>query len=897
MFNAKAQRRKDVKAEMGHRNRGENPLRLCVFALMILSQASYLTFAQTRPPVEATLTVKVLDPNRAAIPGARINLVAADKGMHKASSGTRGELTLTKLPPGEYHLRAEAKGFASRELSQLRLTPGVNELEVQLDVAQVQEEMVVDQDKREANTDRRGNAFSSVLTAEQIALLPDDPDELEDVIRQMAGPGATMRVNGFRGGKLPPKSQIREIRFRMNPYAAENHESDLISVDISTKPGIDLWHGSLNSGFRDESLNARNPVALFRGPEQTRRFAFDLGGPIWKNHTSLFLSADGANEYDSKTILAELPGGRFNGLITRPARRLNLSARAEYALGKTHTLRAEFQRNVNRRDNLGVGDFDLADRAYSSDIAENLLRVSDSGAIAKSTVNEFRFQSTWQSVGLDSLSDVTTTIVQNAFNSGGAQILSARRLNELELAENVDFALGKHVMRTGALFEAQRVRSDEMRNAHGTFVFASLDELKAGRPITYSQRIGDGGIGFTQYQLGWYWQDDFRLRKSLSLSFGLRQEMQNTVSDRSNFAPRLGLAWSPFKKGKTTIRAGAGVFYDWFSGDVYEQTLRVDGVKQRDLIVRNPGYPNPLNGSDPIVLPPSRVQIAADMQQPAIYQASVGVEQQFPGNVTLRVNYNYQRGIHLLRGRNINAPLATGDRPNPALGNVTQIESSANSFNSMLHFNFNWARPGRFFVGANYILSRSTSEADGPTALPADNLNMRGERGPSLNDARHRFFFVSNVTLWRGLRLGTTLQASSATPYNITTGFDDNADTVINDRPRGVNRNSARGSGRHNANLRLSYGFGWGQPREPAGGGGPQVRIFRGGEGSDILGSMGSFGAGNKRYRVEFYVQAFNAFNNANLSTFSGVLTSPFYGQATAALPGRRTETGMRFSF
>jgi hypothetical protein len=285
------------------------------------------------------------------------------------------------------------------------------------------------------------------------------------------------------------------------------------------------------------------------------------------------------------------------------------------------------------------------------------------------------------------------------------------------------------------------------------------------------------------------------------------------------------------------------------------------------------------------------------MQQPAIYQASVGVEQQFPGNVTLRVNYNYQRGVHLLRGRNINAPLATGDRPNPALGNVTQIESSANSFNSMLHFNFNWARPGRFFVGANYILSRSTSEADGPTALPADNLNLRGERGPSLNDARHRFFFVSNVTLWRGLRLGTTLQASSATPYNITTGFDDNADTVINDRPRGVNRNSARGSGRHNANLRLSYGFGWGQPREPAGGGGPQVRIFRGGEGSDILGSMGSFGAGNKRYRVEFYVQAFNAFNNTNLSTFSGVLTSPFYGQATAALPGRRTETGMRFSF
>ena len=62
-------------------------------------------------------------------------------------------------------------------------------------------------------------AFSNVLTAEQIAQLPDDPDEFENAINQLAGPGAQIRVNGFRGGKLPPKSQIREIRFRMNPYA------------------------------------------------------------------------------------------------------------------------------------------------------------------------------------------------------------------------------------------------------------------------------------------------------------------------------------------------------------------------------------------------------------------------------------------------------------------------------------------------------------------------------------------------------------------------------------------------------------------------------------------------------------------------------------------------------
>ncbi|MEP7274525.1 MAG: hypothetical protein ABI882_23745, partial [Acidobacteriota bacterium] len=95
-----------------------------------------------------------------------------------------------------------------------------------------------------------------------------------------------------------------------------------------------------------------------------------------------------------------------------------------------------------------------------------------------------------------------------------------------------------------------------------------------------------------------------------------------------------------------------------------------------------------------------------------------------------------------------------------------------------------------------------------------------------------------------------------------------------------------------------SYGFGWGKPREQVANGGPQVRIIRGGEGGDMLGAMGSLSSGaNKRYRLEFYTQAFNTLNHGNPTGFSGVLSSPFYGKAISALPGRRIETGLRFSF
>ena len=84
---------------------------------------------------------------------------------------------------------------------------------------------------------------------------------MEQMLEQMAGPGAVMRINGFRGGQLPPKSQIRQIRFRMNSYAAENHDAGGFGIDILTKPGTDAWRGMSSFGFRDESLNARNAFA------------------------------------------------------------------------------------------------------------------------------------------------------------------------------------------------------------------------------------------------------------------------------------------------------------------------------------------------------------------------------------------------------------------------------------------------------------------------------------------------------------------------------------------------------------------------------------------------------------------------------------------------------------
>ena len=121
---------------------------------------------------------------------------------------------------------------------------------------------------------------------------------------------------------------------------------------------------------------------------------------------------------------------------------------------------------------------------------------------------------------VSSLSDATTIQVLGAFNSGGAQIASSRRSRELELADNLDLPFKKHGMRAGFQLEALSYDSTDLRNQNGAFIFSGLEAFRAGRPTTFKRRSGAGRVAFDQLQFGWYAQDDWRIHKSLTLSFG-----------------------------------------------------------------------------------------------------------------------------------------------------------------------------------------------------------------------------------------------------------------------------------------------------------------------------------------------------------------------------------------
>ncbi|HEX6163407.1 MAG TPA: carboxypeptidase regulatory-like domain-containing protein, partial [Vicinamibacterales bacterium] len=757
----------------------------------------------------SSLRVTVLDQTEAALVIAQVTIVDSRGVEQTATVDDRGIAVFENLNPGTYQVKATADSFRPIA-TPVNVRRGENRTTLRLALATIEQTVVV-QDRDAA--DRRDNGFTQTLTQDQIDALPDDPEEMAEELMRMAGPGAQIFVNGFRGGRLPPKDQIQQIRFHTNSFSAEYHEAGMVRVEVITKPGMGGWRGMTNFGFRDESLNAKNHFADEKGAEQMRRYMVNFQGPIARGRTGLTVSFDGNSSYDSRTINAVSPSGAITGLAQTPTDAMNFSARVEHLVGGANQLQLEYQRRQNDRSNIGVGDFDLPERAYATDNSTDTFRVRSTNVISKKVFSEFRFSLIDSTLSTSSLSTLPAIRVNEAFNGGGAGQMGDRRAREIELAQNFDFTVGRrHSMRAGVLFEAGWWDSNQRSNAFGTYTFTSLDAYRAGQPATYSIRIGDPVVEYSQVKAGWFLQDDFRPARTLQMSIGLRQEIQTQIDTRWNLAPRAAFTWNATRQ--TTIRGGYGIFYDWYDASLYEQTIRVDGNHQIDLIVQNPSFP--VSDTTGTRLPASIIRAAASLEQPIIQQASIGLERPLAAWADFRTDYMWTRGTNTLRSVNVNAPVY-GVRPEPSAGNITEIQSTGERASDRFTVAFN-ARyiPRRVLGMVMYQYTNSRNFADFATALPADSTNPDADWGPSAQDVRHRIFFNFNAPLANGVRLGLNVQGSSALPYNITTGLDDNGDTVFNDRPAGVGRNSARGAAQWNTNIRLSKSIGLGGIRAGA---------------------------------------------------------------------------------
>ena len=324
------------------------------------------------------------------------------------------------------------------------------------------------------------------------------------------------------------------------------------------------------------------------------RGGITLDGPLWRKHTSLSLNVDLFSSSDAQTYLATTPDGPISGSATRPLDRSGVTLEVEHALTKTHTARLELTRNHTATDRLGVvGGTNLPERAYQSSQTTTSLRLSDSGPIGKALFNEFRLQNLWGDQHADSATAAPAIIVLDAFNAGGAQVNNRRRSWDVEAADNLDVARGRHAMRVGALVQAGRYEASDESNTLGTFTFSSLAQYVAGRPATFTKRTGNPLVSYSFVRAGWYFQDDIKLHKTLSA-----QRRTATRSAESRGGPLQSLAASRWHLGATAKcqahnprRRGVDLQL------VRIDRLRTDASRRRRPPVRSGGRQSWLSGS------------------------------------------------------------------------------------------------------------------------------------------------------------------------------------------------------------------------------------------------------------------------------------------------------------
>ena len=467
---------------------------------------------------------------------------------------------------------------------------------------------------------------------------------------------------------------------------------------------------------------------------------------------------------------------------------------------------------------------------------------------------------------VQSLNPAPQVAVSGLFTAGGAQADSRRTEYHFDGTDFATYASGRHQLSFGVdIPDISRRGLDDFTNRAGTYFFAEAADYPA-TPETYLLQSGQGHVAFREKVLCGFVEDNIRVRPNFSVYVGVRYYFQNYFhDDTNNFAPRISFAYAPTPKGKTVIRGGAGVFYDRTGPSPIGDLLHFNGVNLLRFIVEQPQYP--VLPAELAATPTSVVTLDPRSQIPYALQYSIGVERQVTAKSTVNAVYIGNRGIGSFRSIDANAPFGGATvRPDPALGQVREIQSQGYLKGNALELTFR-GQASKYFSGqVQYTLSRTRNNTGGITFFPGNSYDPAADWGLSDNDRLHKFDLMASSQPTRFFTLGLALSLYAGKPVNITTGGDDNHDGILNDRPAGVPRNSMAGPGLIDLDLSVSHDF----------------RLSKGKKEAKV---------------ISVALNSFNLLNHPNYVAYVGTVSSPLFGRPVAAQPPRRMQFDVQFKF
>jgi hypothetical protein len=812
---------------------------LGVFLVLALSAA---LMAQ----VPGSLKGSVLDPSGAAVPGASVTLSGPNNTVKVATTDNNGQYSVVGLPPGQYTIRVMATGFDLFEGTIASLPGGrASTFDAKMSVASEKQEVTV-KDTQQVELDPAKNAGALVLKEADLDMLSDDPDDLQADLLALAGPaagpnGGQIFIDGFSSGQLPPKDSIREIRINSNPYSAEYDTQGHGRIEIFTKPGSDKYHGSVNATYTNHIWNARNPFNNQTSglpAQDTKNLMATFSGPINKK-ASFFLDFSRRQLREAALVNQQLLDANFNPLplesfgIIAPTTNTRISPRVNYQLSSKITLDARYVYSRSETDNSGIGGFNGPSTGAKNKGSNQQFFLTETQVINTSTINESRFQyfrNDSNSLGNDPELNIS---VANAFTTGSNYLQTYTNTGNYEYQNYTSITHGTQFIKFGARIREVRTSNYTTSNFLGQFNFSNIHSYsimqsgmaeglalstiiaEGGGPIQYQQNGGVPLIAGDQFDAGLFFQDDWKLIPSMTLSLGLRYEVQTNISDHGDIAPRIGWAWGigggqgRFRTPKTVIRAGSGYFYDRFSLNNTINAERFNGINGQSYTVTNPafypsnsvtnpnGYPYvgvPIPPLNTLPLAGSTIyNVDSNLHVPTQLQSALGVDRQLPHNITLSVNYLNTRGTHILQTININTPFpgtyippvgllpAQGAYPyGQAAGILNQYSGSGVYRQNQLVVNANARINSKISIFGYYVYGHASTDANGS---PSNPYNIAQDYGRAPYDYRHQVNFNGSILAPYGIRFSPNVGLRSAGPYNIVTGLDDLGTTLFNQRP------------------------------------------------------------------------------------------------------------------
>jgi hypothetical protein len=657
-------------------------------------------------------------------------------------------------------------------------------------------------------------------------------------------------------------------------------------------------------------------------------------------------------ENGGNSIRAYTPSGLVDKTFFSPSTYDNLNLSNQLFFSQTHTMNWNFGFNRQKDLNQGIGNLTLEERAADSQSHGFNFNFSDNKTISPKMTNTIQFRINRNTSSSTPRTDAIAINVIDAFNGGGAQNRSESRNYNVGVMNrfgwtptpkmNLQFALTVNHQSNYNLSE---------NNYLGTFTFSSLEDYQAGIPLTFTQTSGNPLAQVDQTDANLSANLTYRISPTMSYSAGLQYGIQTHLRDYNNFSPttQFQVQWAK----RHTLSIGARLTHPnvGFSMNQYEQLLRGDGTtSQFSTVISNPGYPDPFaagTGTTSGVGGTSLQLRDPNFIAPYTINAQISFIEAFPKNWRVTTSFNFNRTVHQLRNRNINAPYPgttlnpnlTADEINllrpfyPFVGRINRYESVGNLLNENVNISVQVPSKkilktqisGQFQTGLTFQWDDSAWQ--NPYDVRSDWAR---------NDQRFRFQGTFSV---RPPKIGTfnlNFNANTGRAYTITTGRDENLDQSTQDRPTGVPRNSLRGPGQYTVNMN------WNSPpinfrkkaaplpaaAAPTGAAGApppaaaltaQDQLIQSALNAGIplatiqqillsqpnlVAAAGTAAPVSPTAppsllhpRVTFRVQVNNLLNNTRVNGYSGVITSPLFGKPTSYGAGRTIQVGLQSQF